>query len=461
MRTDDFNGPKSQDNFENRPDAQDDIRATMESEDETGDGFSEFDAPLPGQNTSAGNSLGEMWRNNPIIKIVVVVVAIVAVMIGLVMFGGDKADGPESQVGTAVDEREAPGQETSEAYRDAINEVNDQRLENALATGDSTMPIPVASPDTTPALPATEEPPVTLDDPLEGWRGTQQDVPPPTLDPTSPQMMSPEQQAAAAAARGPMGPDPAAVDALAGAMSGQMQSILAKHAITGPQIMAVTPKDYFSKAEGPNIGGTGTDGAGSAEIEIQEILIPAGTIVYAQTLTESNTDAPGPVLARLSSGPLAGSRILGTFNDTDEYLRLEFNTVVVKGISQPTNAVALDPKTTLPAVVTDVDRRYWRRVIFPAAARFVEGMGRAVAQREQTVTVNNGTTVSSTPDLNAREELAAGLADGTSELAQELDREGDRTKVMIKVHAGTPIGILFLEPVIKQTEPSTQLNNLQ
>ena len=78
-----------------------------------------------------------------------------------------------------------------------------------------------------------------------------------------------------------------------------------------------------------------------------------------------------------------------------------------------------------------------------------EGMGNAIAQREQTVVVNGDTSVSSQPDLNTKEELAAGLAEGTSELADELDREADSTKVMIKVHAGTPIGILFIEPVLK------------
>jgi len=446
MRTDDFNGPKSQDNFEQRPDAQEDMRATMTSDDESGDGFSEFDAPLPGQTNAGGNSLGELWRTNPFIKIAAVGVAVIAIFVGLVMFGGEEAAGPESRVGSALEEREAPGAETSEAYRDAINEVNQQRLEEAMQTGESTMPIPVATPDTTPVTPAFEEPPVALDDPLEGWRGTEQ-TSQPTIDPNSPQFASPEQQAAMQ--RGPMGPDPAAVDALAGAMSAQMQSILDKHQIRGPQIMAVTDKDYYSKlAE----GATSNVDEAMDIVEIQEILIPAGTIVYAQTLTESNTDAPGPVLARISSGPLTGARILGTFNDTDEYLRLEFNTVVVDGISQSANAVALDPKTTLPAVVTEVDRRYWRRVIFPMAARFIEGMGQAIAQREQTVVVSDGVTTSSQPDLGTREELAAGLAAGTQELGNELDREAGRTKVMIKVHAGTPIGILFLEPVIKQDE---------
>jgi intracellular multiplication protein IcmE len=444
MRTDDFEGPKSQDTDDQRPDVQDQIH---ESANDDPDNFNEFDAaPLPGQKGS-GQSLGEVWRNNPIIKLVVVVVGVIAVVVGLVMFGGSDDKAPESKVGSAVIGHEAPGSETSESYRDAINEVNQQRLEQAVQQGTSTMPIPTATPDNPPATPAAEEPPVNIDDPLAGWRASNQDTgPEPTLEPTSPQFQN-GNGANTQQARVPVGPDPAAIAALSSAMGQQMQNILDKHKIAGAQIMQVTGSDYFDKTGGT---GTGADGTTPPETpEIQEILIPAGTIVYAQTLTEASTDAPGPVLARLSSGPLAGARILGTFDDTDNYLTLQFNTVVVNGISQSANAVALDPKTTLPAVATDVDRRYWRRVILPAAARFIEGMGQAVSKQQQTVTVNNGTTVSSQNDLNTKQELAAGLASGTQELGQELDREADNTKVLIKVRAGTPIGILFLEPVVK------------
>lgn len=450
MRTDDFNGPPSQDVDDPRPDVQDRIH---ESELGDPDDFNEFDAAPPAG--SRGGSLGDVVRNNPIIKIAGIIGVLLLVGFGLMIFGGNGDKGPESQVGQAVRENEAPGNETSEAYRDAINEENQARLEQAVRTGQSTIPIPTNSSGTTPPNGMNGEPPFTINDPLADFRNVnQQPTPEPTLTPDSPQLQPPEfQQQQQQQQRVPQGPDSAAVDALATAMSAQMQSILDKHQIRAPQIMQVTASDFFSTGTG-GVGGPagGTDVPPDAPI-VQEILIPAGTIVYAQTLTEANTDAPGPVLARLSSGPLAGARILGTFDNTDNYLTLQFNTIVVKGISQGANAVAIDPKSTLPAVATDIDRRYWRRVILPAAARFIEGMGQAVAQREQQITVNNGTTVSSQADLNTRQEIAAGLAAGTQELGQELDDEADRTQVMIKVRAGTPIGILFLEPVTKDATP--------
>ncbi|MBU6234881.1 MAG: DotG/IcmE/VirB10 family protein [Alphaproteobacteria bacterium] len=440
MRTDDFEEIKPQDTDDGIPDV---VQAEHER-----DVFDEFDAPPEG--TKSGKSLGDIFRDNPFIKIAIVAVGIVSVLVAFVMFGGSGDDKNKSQVGTAVNEREAPGQETSQAYTDAIKEVNEQRYEQAVNQGTSTMPIQTNTPDV-PAVPEPAEPPASLEDPLADWRASSQEAPP--------------QQAADAGPPPPVingngmpiapvaqGPDPAAVDALAQAMSQQMSTILQKHNISGPQIIKVTDGDKYINSLQPQMTDGAMAGAATSEAAPVEILIPAGTIVYAQTLTEANSDSPGPVLARITNGPLKGSKVLGTFEATEELLTLNFNTVVVKGISQSVNAVALDPKTTLPAVATEVDHRYLRRFILPAAARFIEGMGNAIAQKEQTVTVNNGTTVSSQSDLNTKEELAAGLAEGTSEMAQQLDDMASDTKVLVRVHAGTPIGLLFLEPVLKENQ---------
>lgn len=439
MRTDDFSEIKPQETSDGIPDV---VQA------EEADSFEDFD----GQ-PSGGKTLGELFRDNPFVKIGLVAVGAVVVVTAFVMFGGGSGDENKSNVGMKINQREAPGQETSQAYTDAINDVNQQRYEQALNSGGSTMPIPTSTPDA-PQAPQPEAPPVTIEDPLAGWRSTSQNTPPQQpsqIDPLPPAIPPDANGQYPTAPYGtpiPQGPDPAAVDALAQAMQQQMNGILQKHQISGSQIIQVTDAKAYLQPEGSG----GEDGRGGADEqpEIVEILVPAGTIVYAQTLTEANSDAPGPVLARISNGPLKGSRILGTFDTREEVLTLNFNTVVVKGVSQSINAIAIDPATTLPAVATEVDHRYWKRFVLPAAARFIQGMGDAIAQREQTVTVNNGTTVSSTPDLDTKQELAAGLAEGTSEIADQLDNIASQTRVLVKVHAGTSIGILFLEPVLKE-----------
>lgn len=402
--------------------------------------FNEFDqAPQ-------GGSLADIWHNNPILKILAIVLGLVVVIVVLVRFGGSKED-VISTVGTAVQDKEAPGNEVSEAYRTAIEDVNQQNLEKALQTGESAIPIPVSSPPV-PEVKPEGEPPVAIEDPLAEWRTAAEQPVVPSVEPMSGQPIgaAPVQQAA-------LGPTPEAVAAMSQAMSAQMQAILAKHQIKGAQIAEITPANYIEEKEKAARAAEAevlAESAAPVAETVEEILVPAGTIVYAKTLTEANSDVPGPVLARIESGPLAGTRILGAFEKSEEYLTLNFDQVIVKGVSQNVDAVAVDPKTTLPGVATEVDHRYWKRVFLPAAAKFIEGMGSAIASREQTtVSVNGSTVTSSKPKLNTRQEIAAGFEEGTSKVSDELEDIGDATETLVRVEAGTPIGILFLEPVIK------------
>ena len=183
---------------------------------------------------------------------------------------------------------------------------------------------------------------------------------------------------------------------------------------------------------------------------VGEVLLPAGEILYAQLLTEANTDAPGPVLAQILSGPLKGSRILGSFEEQEELLTLNFETVVYEEESLSVDAVALDPATTLPAMATEVDHRYFKRIILPAAAAFVEGLAGAIGETTTvTVVTDGGTVVDAQEEPDSEQEVALGIEEAGQELGEILDEIADDTEVMIRIAAGTPIGILFLEPVTK------------
>ncbi len=224
MRTDDFEEIHPQDTSDGTPDVVQHEQIT--------DSFDEFDNPP--ETKGGGKSLGDVVRDNPFVKIALLAVGIVVVVVGIMMSGGSKEDN-KSEIGTAIKDREAPGQETSESYRDAINEVNQQRLELAEQQGGSTMPIQTATPDIPAVTPQPEEPPVNLEDPLADWRASAQTTgPQQQAEPSQPDAVIgnsyPQVQATATA----MGPDAGAVDALAQAMAGQMDSILQNHAIKGP-----------------------------------------------------------------------------------------------------------------------------------------------------------------------------------------------------------------------------------
>lgn len=401
--------------------------------------FSEFDTVDGSQ-----SSLGDVWKNNPMIKIGLVVGAFAAIIGSIILFGGSETKAPDSVVsGGQADLKAPPGTETlSPAMVNAIEEVNQERTENAERTGGSVMPIPIDPPKSRVEL---EQEASTTEDPLNRWRRMQEErlrtqqeqVPAPT----------PQQQQVDTARD-------QAVSNLAQAMSNQMSQILSTKQIANLKQMTVTDPRALEQARQQAAAAAAAAAQVPVEPETLKILLPAGTIEYAQLLIEANSDVEGPVVALIVTGPYAGSRILGSFDKKAEYLVLEFNILVKDGISIPIEAIALDPDTTLPAMVTDVDHRYWQRVILPAAAKFIEGMGSAIAETggsNTSVSVNDTTVVddqSEEPDT--KEEFYKGVEEAAGKLGEIFDEEADEVETLVIVKAGTPMGVLFLQPVTEQ-----------
>jgi len=126
--------------------------------------------------------------------------------------------------------------------------------------------------------------------------------------------------------------------------------------------------------------------------------------------------------------------------------------LVRDGISQSINAVAVDPGTSLTGLATDVNPRYLTRVVLPAAAAFIEGTAEAFSRDSQTtVTIENDTTTAQTDqDLDIEQEIAEGIEEGAQEIGELLEERADNTNTLVRIRAGTPIGLLFLEPVLQE-----------
>lgn len=432
------------------------------------DNFDDFEGDNNFDDFNSEGSLKEIWQNNPLIKIFTIIAGIVVVVAAIVIFTGDD-DGTDSRLGHAPDQSEVLGGEISQNYADVLEEVNEQRLENAVRQGGSTIPL-LINPEEQELLTQTEEtPPYEEFDPLATFRAANElpkaeevVVEEPVL--ISPQDLAPVPQSIPV-------PSPEAVQALAQAMAADISKILGNHIPTSAKIQQVTPSNYFeqlalAKAQTGNTGQmVDTDGDGipdtllssedgplspiSEEI-VETIVIPAGEIEYAQILIEANSDVPGPVLAQLVSGPLAGAKLLGSFSVAEEYLVLSFNTIVVDGINKPITAIAMDPGTTLSGVATEVDHRYWSRVLLPAAAKFLEGIGKAISEdTETTVTVSGDTVIQEQKALDFEQELGKGFEEGLGEVAEFMEDEADKVKVLVRVARGTAVGILFTEPVLE------------
>ena len=62
-------------------------------------------------------------------------------------------------------------------------------------------------------------------------------------------------------------------------------------------------------------------------------------------------------------------------------------------------------------------------------------------------TVEGDTVTEETADADTKEEVASGIAEAGQELREILDEMADDVEVLVRIEAGTPIGVLFVEPV--------------
>lgn len=399
-------------------------------------------------------SLAEAWKTNPMVKIGGVLGAVAILVGGIMLFGGEKTPVGGSVIGgQGKTINQAPGEKVPDVYRDALQQMNERDAEEAQRTGSSTLPVPIG-----PAKgKALEDKTATAEeDPLERWRRIQEE------------RLKKEQQAKIEPAAAPQKPvDPYAQEkqALAQSMQKQMQSVLEQQAPQSMESATITAPDFWeAKRQAAAQAREAEYAAARNQVEKGniKILLEAGRIEYAQMITEANSDVPGPILAQLASGPLAGSRMIGSFQKQDDYLTLNFTSVVVDGVAISTSAVALDPETSRPGVVTDIDRKYFQRIILPAAAAFVEGMGKAIADSgTTTVTVDGGAAVSDSKELDTEQQLFKGLEEASKKAGKVLDAEGNKAQVMVKVAVGTHIGVFFTKPVEQKDAVAQRLADEQ
>lgn len=395
------------------------------------------------------------------VKIAIIGGVLALIVTAFILFAPSGGDSNRSQIRApgASDVAQAPGTaDLDPAMRDAIEEYNVEGIERATAEGESFVPIPVDPPTQGDiALPVDQS---DQTDPLERWRMLQ------------------EQRAAQQAEVARQAPPPPvqndqrndAVNALAQSMLAAMQE-LAKEGELNFRHVIVTEDEFMDEfaLEQANLANslamqqagpsTASDPLFDAATMMPRVIIPEGEIEYAQTLIEANSDIPGPVLAQVLTGPLAGVRLIGQFDTADRHLVITFNTAVIDSQSIQINAIAVDPDNNLTGVVTDIDSRYLRRVLLPAAAEFVTGLAGAIAESGRTTITIEGDSVTETEtdqDLTDEQEVAIGIETAADQVADFIEEEADQLDRLIRVEAGTPIGILFLEPLLDPEDVRAQ-----
>jgi len=225
----------------------------------------------------------------------------------------------------------------------------------------------------------------------------------------------------------------------------EMQQALAAQTTAGGTKTAAPPSTYAAA----NAAAAASEDSGEDEKDVAtKVLAAAGDIFYAQILTEVNSDVPGKVLAMVMTGPFAGGKVIGEFSLEEEYLVLEFDTIVKDDVTYSIDAMALNNNTSLPALATDVDHHYISRVLLPAAAKFIEGYSKAIAETgtEEEEDGGTGDKTTKTPDPSPKESLYAGFEEAAGVVADEIDANS-APPVTVRIDRGTTFGLLMLDKV--------------
>ncbi len=397
-------------------------------------------------------SFKEVWKNSPMLKLLTVGAALILV-IGFFMMSGDEEEIAPSNVRRAADVKEVVGAAVDEQYEKAIKEADRQRFEEAQQNQSSFIPTPRGALKSRLLDEVEEE--VEEEDPLLQWRRRaekreqerQKRAEAKKKESLTQQVLVQNKQEAEI--------NDKKVEQMTEIMAEQMQSILQSRAIMPSQRLVVSvPVDVSAEGfadSGPlSVSDDGVSAGFEDEVqEAQTIIIPAGEVFYGQLITTANSDVEGPILANIYSGPLRGARLIGTFTRSNtDLLVLSFNKIVIDGLDFSIDAVAVDPATTSPGMATEVNHHWLTRVILPGAAAFIEGLAEAYAEQENTLVVTGETVTQETKPLNTKGKLATGIKESTSIIGEILEDEADKVEeATVIVASGTPIGILFLEPL--------------
>lgn len=387
--------------------------------------------------------LGNAAAGTPGSKRMLIVVGGVAILAGVVyvMTASEPAPPPSEFRGPGTSMRTVQGQTpVSPEYDSALQAADRARVQEATQSGTSVIP----------TIRATEAMPIDRPDESGNRQGDLDGVnrptppvvaPPAVVSPVVPIAPPPIQ-----VAQGPIEVDP---------MVEQMRRQLEGFKSAFPPAKV----DFYSKgpAAPADLSGMQAQAAGGAVGSLIQtnggIKIPLpGTIVYAELVSSANSDAPGPVVARIVQGDLAGATLVGSFQTQRDALVISFQTLsmgtnregdeINKSIA--ISAVAVDSATIGTGMATSVDRHLLQNVGIAAAAAFAQGLGSAISQSGQQVTQSLGGVTVTNPLRSTRDQLyiAGGVAGGVA--GQALQQAYGNRPVTIKVASGTPMGVLFL-----------------
>ncbi len=211
-----------------------------------------------------------------------------------------------------------------------------------------------------------------------------------------------------------------------------------------------TDQDATSGSKGSETSNTKNSG------DAKNVLIKAGTILYASLDTAINSDEPGPIMATIVQGDFKGAKAIGVLqtaasvDSRPEKVILNFKTLSPLNANKSLSitAVAVDPDSARTALASNVDHHYLLRYGTLLGSAFMTGYAKVITSQGSSVQTNTatGTTQTSMPALNGSQQIYAALGQVGQNVGTATSTYFN-TPNTITVDQGTGFGLLILNDV--------------
>lgn len=186
--------------------------------------------------------------------------------------------------------------------------------------------------------------------------------------------------------------------------------------------------------------------AGELPEKCKNPVLRAGHQYVARSTMAANSDVGGPVILELVNGALRKHRMIGKFERKDEWLRMEFNSLV--GLKDPVkiNAIGLDMETMLNAVGGDVDYHTFYRYGWWGVGTVLSAIGKAAENNADTQTIFVGDNAIQDSKSDTNREIKMALGDLGQSIGDVMKDRINRP-LTVSVDVNQLVGVVFMDDV--------------